>query len=194
MRAPIHAVPGFVLVLAALGLAGCGHSPPTAFFTLDAIPPAAAPPAAAMAPVQLDAVHIPAALDRPELVTQTGPNQLAVNDLDHWAAPLDEMMRRALAQDLMARLPAGAFVPPGAPKPAGARALVVTVLQLRTGPDGRVDMNTNWSLLAGGSSAAVSRNLHLSAAGAPGAAGEAGGISRVLADLADRIAADLSRS
>jgi uncharacterized lipoprotein YmbA len=182
-------------MLLILALGGCGHSPPTAFYTLDPIAPAAAPGPGAIAPVQLTAVHIPAVLDRPELVAQTGPNQVHVSDLDHWAAPLGEMMRRALAQDLMARLPAGSFVPPGAPKPVDGRALVVTVLQLTATPDGRVRMEANWSLLEqGGSAAAVSRNLDLSAAGGPGAAGEAGGVSRVLADLADRIAADLARS
>jgi hypothetical protein len=191
-RTPAVILAGLLLPLA---LAACGHSPPTAFFTLDPIAPASPPTASAIAPVQLAAVHIPSALDRPELVTQTGPNRVQVNDLDHWAAPLGEMMRRTLAQDLMARLPAGSVVPPGAPKPPGARALVVTVLQLTSGAGGKVDMQANWSLLPEGlSNASLSRNVELSASSGAGPDGEAAGMSRILADLAGRIAADLARS
>jgi uncharacterized lipoprotein YmbA len=118
-----------------------------------------------------------------------------VNDLDHWAAPLGEMMRRTLAQDLMARLPAGSFAPPGAPKPPGARALVVTVLQLTADAGGKVDMQANWSLIPdGASNAGASRNLDLSASSGPGPEGQAAGMSRILADLAGRIAAGLKGS
>lgn len=196
MRAPVVILAGLALAFALpLALAACGHSPPTAFFTLDPVAPASAAAATAIAPVQLAAVHIPASLDRPELVTQTGPNRVQVNDLDHWAAPLGEMMRRTLAQDLMARLPAGSFALPDAPKPPGARALVVTVLQLTADAQGKVDMQASWSLLPAGSSAAViSRNVDLSASSAPGPQGEAAGMSRILADLAGRIAAELERS
>ncbi|HET8612548.1 MAG TPA: hypothetical protein VFL92_07260, partial [Sphingomonas sp.] len=57
------------LPLAALALlAGCGHSPPTHFFTLDPAPPKAPAPARPAHPVRLGAVHIPPELDRPELV------------------------------------------------------------------------------------------------------------------------------
>jgi uncharacterized lipoprotein YmbA len=192
VRAPVVILAGLVLPLS---LAACGHSPATAYFTLDPVAPASISAAAAIAPVQLAAVHIPAVLDRPELVTQTGPNRVQVNDLEHWAAPLGEMMRRTLAQDLMARLPTGSFALPGAPKPPGARALVVTVLQLTADAQGKVEMQASWSLLAEGSSAAsITRNVELSASSAPGPEGEAAGVSRILADLSDRIAADLKRS
>jgi hypothetical protein len=172
-------------------LAACGHSPPTRFFTLDAVP-ATTPTGvtAPAAPVQLDAVHIPPALDRPQLVTQTAPNRLGVSDQDRWGAPLGQMMRRTLAQDLQTRLPRGAFIFPDAPHPAGARALVVTVLQVTATPAGRVDMEANWSLLSAGSARPErSENLTLSAAAAPGPAGEAQALSTALGELSDHIAA-----
>lgn len=178
--------------LAALALlAGCGHSPPTRFFTLDAVP-ATRPvtPTAYVAPVQLDAVHIPAALDRPEVVSQVGANELRVSDLDHWGAPLGEIMRRTLAQDLMARLPQGAFVLPDAPRPPGVRALVVDVLQLQADAGGRVYLQASWTL-AGRTSTEppVIQNVQLTADGAPGAAGQAAALSQLMGELADRIAA-----
>jgi uncharacterized lipoprotein YmbA len=183
----------FAILAGLLVLAGCAHSPPTRFFTLDAVPAAGEPAARApIAPVQLAAVRIPPALDRPQVVTQSAPNRIEVHDLDEWAAPLGEMMRRTLAQDLLARLPEGAFVLPDAPRPAGVRALVVDVLQLRAGPDGRVVMQASWTLTAAGSAqASLIRDVQLTADAAPGPQGSAAATSRLLGQLADQIAGAL---
>lgn len=185
------------LALGVLLVAACGHSPPSRFFTLDPAPPkSAVSTRAPVAPVQLDAVHIPAAVDRPEMVTQTGPGRLQISGQDRWGAPLAEMMRRVLAQDLASRLPQAAFVFPDAPSPPGTRGLVVTVLQLSATPDGRVDLQVNWTLLAPGSRQAAGDgdNLRLSAtATSAGSDGRAQALSAVLGQLADHIADALQR-
>lgn len=174
-------------------LAGCGHSPPTRFYTLDAVPPAHAVAAGARTPVQLAAVHLPPALDRPQMVVQVAANRLEIREQDQWGAPLDEMMRRTLAQDLLARLPEGAFVPPEAPRPAGAQGLVVDVVQLQATPD-RVVLQANWSLTGGPSrDVLLSRTVQLAApASGPDAAAQADAISRLLGQLSDQIAAALA--
>jgi uncharacterized lipoprotein YmbA len=184
---------GRTALVAAVLLAGCAHSPPTRFFTLDPVAAPAAPASAqALAPVQLDAVHIPPALDRPQVVTQMGANRVAVHDLDQWASPLGEMMRRTLAQDLLARLPQGAFILPDAPRPVGVRALFVDVLQLQADPDGRVVMQASWTLTAAGSPhAALIRNVQLTTDAAPGPQGAAAATSQLLGQLADNIAGAL---
>jgi len=181
------------ILSAGLVLWGCGHSPPTRFYTLDAVPPSGAASAGPRTPVQLAAVHLPPALDRPQIVTQVGPGRLEVSEQDQWGAPLDEMMRRALAQDLLARLPDGAFVPPEAPRPAGAHGLVVDVVQLQATPD-RIVMQAHWSLTGGASrDVLMSRTVELSApAPGKGAGGQADAISRLLGELSDQIAAALS--
>jgi hypothetical protein len=173
-------------------LGGCGHSPPTRFFTLDPTPPARPSVAALTVPVQLDAVHIPASLDRPQVVTQIGANRVAVHDLDQWASPLGEMMRRTLAQDLLSRLPQGQFVLPDAPRPVGVRGLVVDVLQLQAEPDGQVVMQASWTLMAPGTStAALTRDVQLTASAGPGPEGAAAAMSQILGQLADQIAGTL---
>lgn len=180
---------------ASLLLASCGHSPPTRFFTLDPLPPSGAAPASRIAPVQLEAVHIPPALDRPEMVTQVGANRLKLSEQDQWAAPFGEMMRRALAQDLLSRLPAGAFVLPEAPRPEGARGLVVNVLQLQTEAGGRTDLQASWTLIAGHPRRAVlTRTVSLSVTASGDAQGQAGAVSRLLGQLADQIASALASS
>ena len=180
-----------IALVCAAALAACGSSPPTRYFSLEAVAPAAPAAASGMAPVQLGAVRVPASLDRPEIVAQDARYELAVRDNDHWGAPLGPMMRRTLAQDLLSRLPAGAFVLPDAPAPAGARGIVVTILDLRANADGRLTFEGSWTLTAGETGTAVlTQQVSLSEPMPSAASPEiAGALSRVLGRLADRIAA-----
>jgi uncharacterized lipoprotein YmbA len=176
-------------------LSACGHSPPTRYFSLDAVPPAAplATDTACTAPVQLGAVRVPASLDRPEIVAQEGPYRLSLRENDHWGAPLGPMIRSTLAQDLLARLPAGSFVLPGAPAPSGVRGIVVTVLDLRANANGGMTFEGSWTLTSGESANAVATqevSLTEPMASADSAA-IADALSRVVAHLADRIAASV---
>jgi len=178
-------------------LAACGHSPPTRYFSLDAVGPDA--PLASrgmkgMQTVQLGAVRVPAALDRPEVVAQDAAHRLSVRENDRWGAPVGQMMRRALAQDLLTRLPAGSFVLPDAPAPDGTRGIVVTVLDLRADPSGRLTLEGSWALTAGQPAKAVlTQDVSLSE---PMASGDSNAIadalSRALGHLADRIAVSLA--
>jgi uncharacterized lipoprotein YmbA len=182
----------FVLCAAAV-LAGCGHSPPTRFFTVEPTAPATRAAEVRMAPVQLDAVHIPAVLDRPQIVTRAGPGRLELDDQDQWGAPFGQVLRQALAKNLLARLPAGTFVLPEAPRPADARGLVVNVLELQGDGRGAVRLQASWSLLDPSGKVMLTRDVQLSApAATTGAPAEAAAISRLTGELADQIAAVLT--
>ncbi len=86
-----------VLVLSAT-LAGCA-SPPSRFYTLTAVgQPDGAPPAAYA--VVVDGVSVPATVDRPQLVVQKGPNRVAIDEFNRWAAPLGSSIARAVAENL----------------------------------------------------------------------------------------------
>jgi uncharacterized lipoprotein YmbA len=178
-------------------LAACGHSPPTHYFSLDAVGPDA--PLSSrfsqgMQTVQLGAVRVPAALDRPEVVAQDAAHRLSVRENDRWGAPVGQMMRRALAQDLLARLPAGAFVLPDAPAPDGTRGIVVTVLDLRAEPGGRLTLQGSWTLTAGQPARAVlTQEVALSEPmSSRDSSAIADALSRALGHLADRIALSLA--
>lgn len=175
-------------------LAACGHSPPTRFFTLDPAPAAGVAARSASAPVQLGAVRIPAGLDRPEMVSETAPDRLRIDDQDHWGAPLGDLVRQALAQDLKARLADGALIAPGAPRPAGARVLAVDILAFQPGPDGQVRLEASWSLMSGSPlQTTLSRQVTLTASPpSGGAGGQAAAMSDLLGRLSDRIAAVLA--
>jgi len=90
------------LLLAAATLAGCSSPPKTNFYTLS--------PAAASAPARADAkvpysvaigpVGVPESLDRPQMVTRTGANQVSVAEFERWAGPLKNEIALAIAENL----------------------------------------------------------------------------------------------
>ncbi len=88
---------------AASWVAGCSSSPPTRFYTLsDTASEAVAPSGVGL--VEVTGVTVPGELDRPEVVRRMGPNQLKISGLDRWAAPLDQVIRRVLSDDIGRRV------------------------------------------------------------------------------------------
>lgn len=183
-----------------LTLTACGHSPETRFFTLAPTAPGRAAAAFAGPALRLDHVTIPPALDRPELVREYAAEQLKVDDFSHWGAPLGELMRATLVEDLTARLPAGRVVPASAPKLDGAVDLVVEVSSVHEG-GGRVIADVDWILTrrpAGSRDPAqVVRTLRHerieAALNGPSQQAYAAALSQVVGALADRIAEALGQ-
>ena len=178
-------------------LTGCTGAA-TRFYTLEPAAPGAVQPYAG-APFRIDAVHVPASLDRPELVRDTGGGSFTVSDNDHWAAPVGELLRRVLTQDLAARLPTDKVIYPDAPKPSGASGLVVDVLSISSTAD-RVSMEASWTLLsvpvttehpsAGGQQHTLRLTTPVTGQGVRGNATE---LSALTDQMASAIAAELSR-
>src|SRR6185436_5239646 len=85
-------------------------SPPLRYYVLSEIPPggsAASSPSGNAAPssvdpVQVTKVALPRELDRNELVQHIDATRVHIAEDDRWAAPLDDLIRRALAADLRA--------------------------------------------------------------------------------------------
>lgn len=179
-----------IVAILIMAMVGCGHSPPVRYITLNAETVTTPLTTTQVQPVQLTAVHIPAELDRLNVVTQISANQLVIHDTDRWGAPLGQMMRRTLAQDLLTRLPAGSFVLPDAPAPPNTRTLVVTVLSWDADAKGTLTLQVAWTLLSGQPSQAVlTQQVTLTSVIANGdAASQAAAMSHLLGQLADRIA------
>ncbi len=92
-----------VLFIAVL-LAGCRSSAPQIeFYTLNSLSPEtekANPTDAALnIAVGVGPVEIPQALDRPQIVTRTGPNKITLDEFHRWASPLREDFARVLAEN-----------------------------------------------------------------------------------------------
>lgn len=193
-RRVARAVLTFTVPVFAVALAGgCGSSPSTSFYTLDPVETHSPPDRGALTSVQIAAVHVPATLDRREMVRETGANRLDIDEQNRWAAPLDEMIRRVLTQDMTQRLPKGAVLAPDEPATVTTKRIVVALSQFDRGPSGSVVLEGNWSLLSPGTQKpALTRELHLEERPkGNGYADDAASMSHLVGKLADDIASTM---
>jgi uncharacterized lipoprotein YmbA len=175
-----------------LFLTTCGSSPKTNFYALKPLPAAQAMSARRPAsPVTVDHVALPEMLDRLSLVREGPGNHVSVSETDRWAAPLEEQVRRTLTEDLQQRLPAGTVLAAGDPAPPGARTITLNVQQFVADPNGQVTLEADWSLHGGKGTSSVRHVAFQVASAGPGGDAVATAMSRALADLADRITAEL---
>ena len=102
MRRARSRICGLAFALAA-ALSGCA-SPPSQFYILAATarPEAGASPAAYA--VAVDSIGLPATVDRPQFVVQKGPNRVAFDEFNRWAAPLATNIARTVAENLVVLL------------------------------------------------------------------------------------------
>lgn len=179
--------------MATLLLAGCGSSPPTHYYSLNAVPPGGDGPKAHFKgpPLQVGDVELPPTLDRLEMVVRGPGTQVQVLGSDRWAAPLKGLIRQTLSQNLRDRLGDEAVAAPGVPvQPGKVQVLILTVQEFSADTSGRVTLDVGWSLGRGNPPKAVlTRHATVqvtAGSAAPGAVAE--GMSRALGELADRIA------
>ncbi len=188
-----------LFLLAAALLTGCGSSPKTSYFTLTAVPATERPAAAIPSPVTVAAVNVPAALDRREIVRSTGVNSVDVSSQERWVAPLGDMARRVLSEDLAARLPKDKLVLPDAPSPQQTASIVVSIAEFGPDASGAIVLDGSWSLVKSGQNdqdvPKLRRDIALKTrVSAEGASGQAAGMSQLLGQLASQIAAALART
>jgi uncharacterized protein len=183
-------------VLTSLLLCACASSPPVRFFVLDFVAPAAGASRAPGPPLQIVSVHMPAELDRRQMVREDAPNQLIVSEHNRWGAALPDMTRRVLSQDLSARLTPGRLVLPEQPPPPGSHTIAVDVVQFGLGADGNVALQGSWSIMADGADyAAGTYPFELRARGVPANyAEQARMMSILLGQLADAMTRGLGGS
>ena len=92
-------------MFAAILLSGCGSSgPPVQFYTLNSLsglgPQANTPDPEQNIAIGIGPVQIPQILDRPQIVTRTGPNKIKVDEFHRWAGPLRDGFARILAENI----------------------------------------------------------------------------------------------
>jgi uncharacterized protein len=82
---------------------GC-MSPASHLYTLTPAPSTAAAQAPSNVSVVVGPVSVPAYVDVPQIVLSTGPNQLAHDEFNRWASPLQSNIARVVAEDLVTML------------------------------------------------------------------------------------------
>ncbi|MXN79908.1 hypothetical protein GR157_34945 [Burkholderia sp. 4701] len=148
---------GAAAVFATLALAACS-SPPARFYTLS---PADAARAVRTAPanppflIEVPAVGVPEQVAKNQLVVQKNSAQVDVLELERWASPPADEIRRALSDDLAAQLGTidvvNSAYPPGVP----VYRVSVNVQRFESWPAKRAAIDAVWSVRAVGTQAVM---------------------------------------
>jgi uncharacterized protein len=95
------------LVVSPIGLGTCA-STPSRFYILNTLSASETIPgtAAAQGPViGVGPITVPKYLDRPQIITRSGRNQLGLGEFDRWAEPLQDNVLRVLGENLAFLIP-----------------------------------------------------------------------------------------
>ena len=143
-----------VLVALAVPLAGCAGSPPVRFYTLTPVgyqegatssPGTADPVTVGIAPVE-----IPDYLDRPQIVTREGRNELKLAEFDRWAGFLGDNVTAVLADNVATFLGSDRVsVNPGGGAGKTDVTVAMRILRWECLPGQRVLLKAQWSIFAG---------------------------------------------
>ena len=94
------------LALLALLLAGCIRSAPARFYQLSPFPNGAVMAGAACPAkdraIAIGPVRMPDYLDRPQIVTRSGDNEVVLSELNRWAGSLENDVARVLVENISA--------------------------------------------------------------------------------------------
>jgi uncharacterized lipoprotein YmbA len=177
--------------LGCCALLACSSSPPTHYYTLKTIAPSG--PGATgpnLVVVRLEPVVIPPELDRPQLVSRSGPYSVRVADSDRWAAPLEDQIRRSLSEDLSARLPPHLVANPNEPASNDPRRLLsIAIAEFYADERCAATLRADWTLRGPKGDSARGTEQVQSPGSAACAQALPEAMSGALALLADRLAA-----
>jgi uncharacterized lipoprotein YmbA len=136
-------------------------------------------------------LNVPASWDRIEILKLSAAGTLQISDFDHWAAPLAQMARQALSDDLDQRLPSGSVIYPRLPKPSGALGVNVDILDFNIVAS-QASMRASWIIAPSGDAPGAKRSAAelRSSMSSEDPAAVAYAWSDLIGQLADRIAAD----
>lgn len=183
---------GWCVPLILLLMMGC-RSPEPTYVTLEPLPPQTQRHSEAAGPVAVGELRLPPEVDRQRLVTRKGTHRVDPAPSARWAAPLEELVRSALRNNLADRLPAEAVAGPAQRLDRDAYVVTVAFETFSCDAEGGASLDATWRLLDAEGRSLVTRTaaIRTPAAGdAPRDAARA--MSTALAELADRIATEIA--
>jgi uncharacterized protein len=177
----------FVL-LAAAAVAGCASTPPN-FYTLSA---AAVPQSLPSdLSVSVGPISVPALVDRPEIVSATGNNQVKVDEFNRWAAPLRDDIARVVAENLVLMLGTPQVTQTAQTASAGTRyRVIVEVQRLEAAPGEWAVFDALWTVRRTGDGQSLTGRTRLrQPLDQGGYAAVAAAYSQAVARLSEEVAA-----
>ena len=165
-----YCLPAGVLALLGvclLGLSGCASSPPTRLYVLPSMTGAetASPAAPRDLTIGVGPVTLSPYLDRLPIVTRASRARLVLGEFDQWAASLQDLVTRALAENLSRLIPTERVVlHPWSRTVEPDYQVTVDVMQFDAGPSGEVVLAARWRLLNAKEQVLVMRQARFTAA------------------------------
>ena len=144
----------WLIITLCISVMSCASTPPANFYTLAPITALEqkthdAPPSTDSAvAIGLGPVSFPLFLDRPQIVSRTSANQLAVNELERWGGTLQDEFLRVWSENLAQLTGSSRIVilPSELRYPLDVR-LSAEILAFEGTPDGQAVLRVRWSLL-----------------------------------------------
>jgi len=181
-----------------VAMTGCaGSSAPVRLYVLTPAPEAREAPLGAAVPggpaLGVGPVRLPGLLDRPQIVTRLGADEIDEAEFHRWGEPLAESVPRVLAENLAAlRKTERVTLFAWDPAQAVQHQVVVDVMRFDGAMGGDVVLDARWRILAtDGKDLAANRSLLTQPTGGAGYPAAVAAMSRALAALSREIAATL---
>ena len=133
-------------------VAGCRSStPPVSFYTLTSFPgmemESHEQPAVRGITIGIGPVQLPQFLNRPQIVTRSGPNRLTVSEFHRWGGYFDQDFLRVLAQDISILLPTNRVIEfPWEDRADPDYRIAFNVQQFDGQPGNFVLLNATWTI------------------------------------------------
>jgi uncharacterized protein len=198
-------VRGLLSLATSIALASCAVSDPTRYYTLDqagagraesktqASTPGSS--AAGAMGIGIGPVIMPAYLDRIQIVTRTGTDQVEISVYRRWAEPLEDGIARLLAEEIGARVPTERVVMfpwRGVVARTIQYQVIVAVMRFDGPQGGDVTLDTRWRILGGdGKELMFKRTTVTEPAAGPGYEPMVAAMARALVTLSKEIAAEI---
>ncbi len=137
-----------------LFLAGCARTQPSRFYTLSSFPQMDAIPAApenAKFYIGVGPVEIPDHLERPQIITREGENELELAEFHKWAGSLQSNITTALSENLSRLLRTDRLTV--YPWPGAVRVdyqVALHVFRFEVWPEGKAVLSAQWMILGKG--------------------------------------------
>ena len=157
-RLPI--LPFGAILLALVLFDGCGRTGPSRFYMLT---PEARSASRHEMPkdvaIGVGPVAVPFYLDRPNIVTRVGPNQVALSEFDKWAGSLKENIPHVLSENLSSLLNTDRIEIFPWSRDAGVRLqLVADIIRMDAAPEeAEAVLEARWTLIDGNSGKTMHR-------------------------------------
>ena len=131
-------------------MAGCATSQPARFYTLNGIskPDNASPAAAGKEEIiGVGPVSIPDSLDRPQIVTLSGENEVRIAEFDRWSGSYRDEIARVMTENLSALLPQRVVSYAWGRRVSLNRQITIDILRLDGVLGKTVILKANWAIL-----------------------------------------------